>query len=338
MNKIGTPGLLRRKFLAAGAAALALTAGAAGMAPAACAAAWPSQPLRLIVPFGAGSSPDQMSRVIGEKLGKILGQNVIIVNRPGAGGNLGTFDIANAKPDGYTFGISITGPLVNNTLIYKKLPYNPATDLAPLTLAVHQPNVLVVPTASGITNMQGLLDALRKNPGKYNFPSPGVGTISQLAVELMLQHTNTQATHIAYSSSPDALTSLLAGNTQFAALPLSSVMAMIKDGKLRALAVTFPKRSPLLPDVPTLSESSVPGVEGSAWAGFVISSKVPADIRKKLSDALIQAIHDPAVSQKLTVMYMDPVGSTPAQFSDYMHQELNRWGPLIKKLGLAGSL
>ena len=337
MNKIGTSGL-RRKFLAAGVATLALAAGMAGTAPAAHAAAWPSQPLRLIVPFGAGSSPDQMSRVIGEKLGKILGQNVIIVNRPGAGGNLGTFDIANAKPDGYTFGISITGPLVNNTLIYKKLPYNPATDLAPLTLAVHQPNVLVVPATSGITDIQGLLDALKKNPGKYNFPSPGVGTISQLAVELMLQHTNTQATHIAYSSSPDALTSILAGNTQFAALPLSSVMALIKNGKLRALAVTFPKRSPLLPDVPTLKESGVPGVEGSAWAGFVISSKVPAGIRKKLSDALIQSIHDPAVSQKLTLMYMDPVGSTPAQFTQYMHEELDRWGPLIKKLGLEGSL
>lgn len=337
MTQTGISGLLRRKFLAAGVATLALVAGAAGTAPAARAAAWPNQPLRLIVPFGAGSSPDQMSRVIGQELGKILGQDVIVVNRPGAGGNLGTFDIANARPDGYTFGISITGPLVNNTLIYKKLPYNPATDLAPLTLAVQQPNVLVVPAASGITSMQGLLDALKKNPGKYNFPSPGVGTISQLAVELMLQHTHTRATHIAYSSSPDALTSLLAGNTQFAALPLSAVMALVKSGKLRALAVTFPKRSPLLPDVPTLSESGVPGVQGSAWAGFVISSKVPAAIRKKLSDALIQAIHDPAVSLKLTVMYMDPVGSTPAQFRDYMHQELNRWGPLIRKLGLAGS-
>ena len=155
--------------LAASAVALALAA----LAPmaAAQAQAWPSQPLKALVPFGPGSSPDQVARIVTEKAA-LLGQSIVVENKPGASGNIGTYAIANAKPDGYTFGVSITGPLVNNTLLFDKLPYAPATDLAPLTLAVHQPNVLVVPAGSGIANVGQLLDALKKNPDKYNFPRP----------------------------------------------------------------------------------------------------------------------------------------------------------------------
>lgn len=298
--------------------------------------AWPSQPLKAVVPFGPGSSPDQVARVVAEKASTILGQTIVIENKPGASGNIGTYAIANAKPDGYTFGVSITGPLVNNTLLFDKLPYAPATDLSPLTLAVHQPNVLVVPASAGIANVGQLLDALKKNPDKYNFPSTGAGTVSHLAVELMLQQIGGRATHVPYPSSPAALTSLLSGDTQFAALPPIAVMPMVKDGRLKALAVTSSKRSALLPDIPTLAEAGVSGIEGSAWIGFVVSSKVPADIQKKLSDALIQAIRDPEVAKRLQAQYMDPVGSTPAEFRAYMDDELKRWEPLIKKLGIKG--
>lgn len=308
---------------------------AAPIAAAQAADAWPSQPLKAIVPFGPGSSPDQVARVVGEKASAILGQTIVI-DKPGASGNIGTYAIANAKPDGYTFGVSITGPLVNNTLLFDKLPYAPATDLSPLTLAVHQPNVLVVPASAGIANVGQLLDALKKNPDKYNFPSPGAGTVSHLAVELLLQQIGARATHVPYPSSPAALTSLLSGDTQFAALPPIAVMPMVKDGRLKALAVTSSKRSALLPDIPTLAEVGVPGIEGSAWIGFVVSSKVPADIQKKLSDALIQAILDPEVAKRLQAQYMDPVGSTPAEFRAYMDEELKRWEPLIKKLGIKG--
>jgi tripartite-type tricarboxylate transporter receptor subunit TctC len=179
-------------------AAHALILGLAALAPlaAAQAQAWPAQPLKAIVPFGPGSSPDQVARIVGEKAGAILGQSIVIENKPGASGNIGTYAIANAKPDGYTFGVSITGPLVNNTLLFDKLPYAPATDLAPLTLAVHQPNVLVVPASAGIDNIGQLLEALKKNSDKYNFPSTGAGTVSHLAVELMLQQTGARATHV----------------------------------------------------------------------------------------------------------------------------------------------
>ncbi|KNY11730.1 ABC transporter substrate-binding protein [Achromobacter piechaudii] len=312
-------------------------AAAAPLTAAQAADAWPAQPLKAIVPFGPGSSPDQVARIVGEKASAILGQSIVIENKPGASGNIGTFAIANAKPDGYyTFGVSITGPLVNNTLLFDKLPYAPATDLSPLTLAVHQPNVLVVPASAGIANVGQLLEALKKNPDKYNFPSPGAGTVSHLAVELLLAQIGARATHVPYPSSPAALTSLLSGDTQFAALPPIAVMPMVKDGRLKALAVTSSKRSALLPDIPTLAEVGVPGIEGSAWIGFVVSSKVPAEIQKKLSDALIQAIRDPEVTKRLQAQFMDPVGSTPAEFRAYMDEELRRWEPIIKKLGIKG--
>ena len=297
-------------------------------------APWPNQPLKLIVPFGPGSSPDQVARIVGEKAGALLGQTIVVDNKPGASGNIGTNAIATSRPDGYTFGVSITGPLVNNTLLFDKLPYDPVKDLSPLSLAVHQPNVLVVRSDSGISSITQLLDMLRKDPGKANFPSPGAGTVSHLAVELMLKQIGSSATHVPYPSSPAALTSLLSGDTQFGALPPVAVMAMVKEGRLKALAVTSSKRSSLLPDIPTLAEVGVPGIEGSAWIGFVISSRTPPEIQKKLADALIEAMRDPGVQSRLRANFMDPVGSTPAEFRSYMDAELKRWSPLIRQLNL----
>lgn len=298
-------------------------------------ASWPAdKPLKLIVPFGPGSSPDQAARIISDKAGEILGQTIVVENRGGASGNIGTYAIARAPADGYTFGVSITGPLVNNTVLFESLPYDPVKDLAPLTLAVHQPNVLVVPAGSEIKSVPDLLAALRQNPDKFNYPSTGAGTVSHLSVELLLQQTGSQATHVPYASSPNALTSVIGGDTQFAALPPSAVMGMVGDGRLRALAVTSGKRSPLLPEIPTFAEKGVPDIEGSAWIGFVMPSGTPEDIRKKLSDALIQAIKDPGVVQKLATGYMEAVGSTPEEFRTYMQEDLNRWAPLIKKLGI----
>jgi len=314
-----------------------------GLAAAACllpamaqSQAWPAQPLKVIVPFGPGSSPDQVARVVGDKLGVLLGQAVVVENRPGASGNIGTNAIAKAVPDGYTFGVSITGPLVNNTVLFDSLPYDPAKDLSPLTLAVHQPNVLVVPASSGIGSVAQLLEALKKDSNRFNFPSTGAGTVSHLSVELMLQRIGASAVHAPYPSSPAALTSLLSGDTQFAALPPIAVMPMVRDGRLTALAVTSSKRSALLPDIPTLGEAGVPGIEGSAWIGFVAPAKVPAEIQKRLSDALIAALKDPDVARKLQAQYMEPAATTPQAFRRYMDDELQRWAPLIKKLGLKG--
>ncbi|MFA7680785.1 MAG: tripartite tricarboxylate transporter substrate binding protein, partial [Pigmentiphaga sp.] len=212
--------------------ALVLSLGALHGLAAAADANWPSKPIRVIVPFGPGSSPDVVARIVTDQASKSLGQTIVVENRPGASGNIGTQAIARAAPDGYTFGVSITGPMVNNTVLMKDLPYDPFTELAPLTLAVHQPNVIVVPKQSGITKVEELLKLLKDKPDQLNFPSPGAGTVSHLSVELMLQRVGSTAVHAPYPSSPAAMTSLISGDTQFAALPPIAVMPLVNDGRL----------------------------------------------------------------------------------------------------------
>lgn len=319
------------KKSAAVAMALGLTAAAAPVA----AESWPSKPLTLIVPFGPGSSPDTMARLIAEDASETLGQPIVVQNRPGASGNLGTNVIAKSKPDGYTFGVSITGPMVNNTVLYSDLPYDPKTDLDPLTLAVHQYNVLVVPADSPIQSFDQLIEALKDQNNDFNFPSTGAGTVSHLSVELLLERTNGNAVHVPYPSSPAAVSSLLAGDTDFSALPPVAVMPMIKDNRLRPLAAVAAERLSFLPDLPTINEQGIPGVEGSGWIGFVAPAGIPTEIRTQLSDALIQALKKPKVKEHLNNMYMEPVGNTSEEFAQYLDEEKNRWEPLIKRLNLS---
>lgn len=305
------------------------------LAAASAQAAWPDKPLTLIVPFGPGSSPDTMARVVAEDAGKTLQQSIVIQNRPGASGNLGTDQIAKAKPDGYTFGVSITGPMVNNTVIYKNLPYNPVTDLTPITLGVHQYNVLVVPATSSIKTLADLVVEMKKPDARLNFPSTGAGTVSHLAVELLLDRAGGKALHVPYKSSPDAVTSLLSGDTQFAALPPVAVMPMIQDGRLRPIAAVSAKRLAFLPNVPTVAEQGFPGVEGSGWIGFVAPAGIPDDVRTKLNAAITKALASPEVLQRLKTMNMEAAPSTPEAFGKYMGEELQRWSPLIKRLNLS---
>ncbi|NLY63894.1 MAG: tripartite tricarboxylate transporter substrate binding protein [Alcaligenaceae bacterium] len=295
---------------------------------------WPEHGLKLIVPFGAGSTPDQIARIVADHAAKTLEKPIVIENKAGAGGNIGTAAIANAKPDGYTFGISITGPLVNNQFIYKNLPYDPEKDLSPLTMAVTQPNIIVVKSDSGINTLQELIDKIKENPDKYNYATAGTGTGSHLSMELMLQAVDGIATAVPYPSSPNALNSLLAGDTQFTALAPIAVIPLAQEGRLKALAQTSAQRVSALPDIPTVSEAGAPGIEGSAWSGFIISSKVPQEIQDKLAAALVAALNDPEVSEKLKAQYMDPLPTTPAQFRDYLQEEKARWQPLIEKLDL----
>ena len=275
-----------------------------------------------------------MARVVAEEAGQTLKQSIVVQNKPGASGNLGTDLIAKAKPDGYTFGVSITGPLVNNTVIYKHLPYNPSTDLTPLTLAVHQYNVLVVPANSPIKSLADLVAEMKKPGAKLNFPSTGAGTVSHLAVELLLDRVGGKALHVPYKSSPDAVTSLISGDTSFAALPPVAVMPMIKDGRLRAIAAVSAKRLSFLPDTPTVAELGYPGVEGSGWIGFVAPAGIPADVKARLNAALTKALASPEVSQRLKTMYMEAAPTSPEAFGQYMTDELQRWAPLIKRLNL----
>ena len=322
----------RRTFLGAGLAPAlgALPAIVRAQAP----QGWPSKTVRIVVPFGPGSTPDILARLVADRLSQKLGQSFIVENRPGAGGNIGTLAVARAAPDGYTIGLSITGPLVNNTVLYSKLPYDPFKDLAPVTLAAVQPSVLAVSPSLGVNSAQELIALLRRNPGKYNYASLGAGTVAHLAMELVKVKSGTYIVHIPYPSSPAAVTSIIAGDTQMGTLPPAAVMPQVKAGKLKALAVTTATRSPLLPELPTFREVGIPDVEATAWLGFVVPAAVPAPLIERINRELVAALRDPAVVEKLRAQYMEPAPGTPKEFADFMQAELRRWTPVIRRAGV----
>ncbi|HEY4372608.1 MAG TPA: tripartite tricarboxylate transporter substrate binding protein [Burkholderiales bacterium] len=294
---------------------------------------YPNHAIRMIVPFAAGSTPDIFARIVGEKASQFLKAPVIIENRAGAGGNLGTDLVSKATPDGYTIGASITGPLVNNTVLYKKLPYDPFRDLAPITFGVNQPNVLAVSPSLGVNNMQELFALLKKNPGKYNYASIGAGSLSHLSMELIKDKTGTFIVHIPYTSSPAAVTSVIAGDTQMASLAPLAIMPQVAAGKLKALAISTTRRSPLLPNIPTFREAGILNVEATAWIGLVAPAHTPQPIIDQLNRAFVGALKDPATVEKLRAQYMEPNPGTPAEFAAFMRAELARWTPVIRRSG-----
>ncbi len=294
---------------------------------------YPSKPIRMLVPFGAGSTPDVFARTVSDHAARTLGQPIVMENRAGAGGNLATNLIAKAAPDGYTIGVSITGPLVNNTLIYDNLPYDPFKDLQPITFGVHQANVIAVSPSLGVSNLRELMDLLRRNPGKYNYASVGVGTLSQLSIEAIKALTNSFVVQVPYASSPAAVMSVLQGDTHILSLAPLAVMPQVQAGKLTAVAVSTARRLPQLPQLPTLREAGIP-LDGSAWIGIVGPAGMPAPVVAKLNQAFVAAMRDPAVLEKLRAQYMEPEPGTPEQFAAYMRAERAKWGPVIKRAGI----
>jgi tripartite-type tricarboxylate transporter receptor subunit TctC len=291
---------------------------------------WPTRPVKLIVPFGPGSTPDILARLVADKMGQSLKQSVIVENRAGAGGNIGTQAAAKAPADGYTIGVSITGPLVNNTVLYKKLGYDPFKEFAPITLAAIQPNVLAVSTTLGVNTVPELIALLKKNPGKYNFASVGNGTVAHLSMELIKNKSGTFIVHIPYPSSPAAVTSIIAGDTQIASLAPAAIMPQVAAGKLKALAVSTAERYPGL-NLPTFKEVGIPEVEATAWIGIVVPVAVPAAIQQRIHKEVVAALNDPSVKEKLRAQFMEPIGNSPKEFADFMQAELKRWAPIIQR-------
>lgn len=292
---------------------------------------WPTKTVKLVVPFGPGSTPDILARLVADKLGQNLKQSFIVENRAGAGGNIGTQNVARSSPDGYTIGVSITGPLVNNTVLYTKLGYDPFKDLAPITLAAIQPSVLSVPTSLGVNTVQELVTLLKKNPGKYNYASVGNGTVAHLAMELIKNKSGTYIVHIPYATSPAAVTSMIAGDTQMSALAPAAVIPQVAAGKLKALAVTTPERYPSLPNVPTFKEAGIANIEATAWIGIVVPAAVPVALQEKINREFVAALKDPSVADKLRNQYMEPVGNSQKEFAAFMQAELQRWTPIIQR-------
>ena len=317
------------KTLLACAALLAGAAFAQGSTP------WPNKPVKIVIPYAAGSSPDVIARIVGEKLGPRLGQPVVVENRPGAGGNNGTGQVAKTPGDGYTFLISTNGPLVYNTVLYPKLGYDPFTELRPVVLAGGQANVCAVRTDSGINTLQDLVKAMKAKPGGFNFSSTGVGSLSQLGVELLKVKTDTFAVHIPYASSPQAIMAILQGDVQFACVPAVAVMPQVKAGKLRTLAVSTAQRSQLTPDIPTMKEAGLPEIENLAWMALMAPASTPTDIVQRMNQEVNAVLAMPDVKEKLHAQFMEPIGGTVEQLQQFMQKERQVMTPVIKRTGIS---
>lgn len=292
---------------------------------------WPARPLHVIVAFAPGSTPDMVARLVSDRLAQRIGKPVIVENKPGAAGNIGTNAVAKAAPDGYTLGVTISGPLAANTLLFKKLPYNPQTDIAPVTIAATQPSVLVVTPGVDASDMPSLLATLRGSQGRFNYASMGTGSISHLTMAALASRSATDIVHVPYPGSGQAVASLLAGDTQMAVLPAASVMPHVRAGKLRALAVATAKRSAVLPELPTLLESGLQDIHGDAWMGFIAPAGTPAAIVARLQADISRIMRSDDMKHKLEVHLMEPVGGTSAEFRATLQSDLARWQPVIQQ-------
>ena len=291
---------------------------------------WPAKTVRIIVPFGPGSTPDIVARLVGEQLqAKYPNSAFVVENKPGASGNLGTDAVAKAAPDGTTLGVSIGGPLAINTLLFAKLPYDPAKDIAPVTQLVTMPSVLAVNPELGVNTVAELIDLLKKEPGKYNFGSIGNGSLSHLTMEAIAQKSGARLVHIPYPSSPAAMTALIRGDVHMAALPAISVTPQAYAGNAKILGVSLPKRSPFLPNIPTLKESGI-DVEADTWMGLIAPGGTPPALINAINKDVVEAIMSKASREKLATQLMEPVGNSPAAFRKVIEDEITRWAPIIK--------
>jgi len=296
----------------------------------ASAQSWPAKTVRIIVPFGPGSTPDTVARILTDGLGKKYPDSVFVVeNKSGASGNIGTNAVAKARPDGSTIGISIGGPLAINTLLFSKLPYDPGKDIAAVTQLITQASVLAVNPKLKVDSVAALVALLKAHPGEFNFASIGNGSLSQLAMEAIAIKAGAKLVHVAYSSSPHAITAVIRNDVQMACLPAISVTPYAKSGKVKMLAVSTAKRSAFLPDLPTLKESGI-DVEADAWMGLIAPGEMPKPMIDKINKDVVAIIKRPEIRKKLAALLMEPVGSTPAQFRALINGEIARWAPIIK--------
>jgi len=303
---------------------------------------FPSKPIRLVVPFPAGGATDNIARPLQSELLSTIKWNIVIDNKPGAGGNIGAEVVAKAAPDGYTWLMASVGTHGINLPLYTqgggKLPFDPIRDFTPITLVAELPNVLVLnpewAVKNNINSVNDLIAYAKANPGKVNMASSGNGTSIHMAGELFKSMTKTFMVHLPYKGSPPAVTDLMAGNVDIMFDNLPSSINYIRAGRLKALAVTSAKRSPAFPDLPTVAEAAnLPGYEATSWFGIVGPANMSPDILNKTSAELMKVINSPAVKDKYLAMGAEPVGNTPAQFSIYIKNEIAKWTKVVKDSG-----
>lgn len=313
---------------AAAALALALASSAA------LAQAYPSRPIRLIVPFPPGGSTDILARALGQKLSEAWGQQVIVDNRPGAGGSIGAEAAAKAPADGYTLLMAHIGTLAVNPALYPKLGYDAQKDFAPVSMVAIVPNVLVVHPSVPAKTVTELVDYARKNPGKLNYSSGGNGSAAHLAMEYFKLQTKTDIVHVPYKGTVPAVTDLIAGQVSLTMTGAPAVMPHAQSGKLRALGVSSASRLDAFPQVPTIAESGVPGFDATQWYGVVAPAGTPADVVKKLNAEIAAIMGSAEMKARLNTEGAIASVNTPAQFAAFIEAERRRWGAVVKAAGM----
>ena len=293
---------------------------------------WPTKPVRMIIAFPPGGPTDLVSRVLAQKLSEQLGQQVIVDNKPGAGGNIAAELAARAAPDGYTIFYN-TSAIVIGPALYGKVNYDTLKDFAPVLLTASVPMVLVINPQLPARSVKEFVDLAKTRSGALNYSSSGTGTITHLASAMMSTQTGIQTQHIPYKGSAPGLVDLASGQTQFMIDTINTVLPYVRDNRLRGLAVTSAKRSPLLPDLPTLAEAGISGFEAAAWQGIVVPTGTPNEIVQKLNAEVNKALMHPDIRSRLAAQGADILGGTPAEYAAYLRSEMPRWAKAVKDSG-----
>ena len=300
-------------------------------------AQWPTQrPIHLVVPFPAGSSPDLLARMLAAPLSKALAQSIVVENKPGAGGNIGTRAVARAAPDGYTLLYTINGPLVTAPTLYQKsLGYAPMKDLTPITLVASSPNILIAGPAFKGLSLDAFMRQARARPGSFNYGSVGLGSASQLAMELLKQRAHVEMVHIPYAGFPQVMTALLAGDIQAAFVVPAIAMSHIKAGRVQALGITSSQPFATLPGIPPLAELGYPGFEAISWNAILAPAGTPPEILLRLEQDLTRIISSTTIREQFSSQYFTAIGSSPEALLERMRNETAQWIPIISQLQIS---
>lgn len=310
---------------------LALTAGLIGLA--AAAQGYPNKAVRILVTIGPGSSADILARIVAEEMQRRLGQPFVVENRPGAGGNIAADAVAKSAPDGYTLLMSTISTHAINAALYPSMPFDPIKDFAHIALLAANPNALVVLPSAPVQSLKDILEMAAKKPQEVSYSSGGSGTSQHLAGELLASLAKVKLTHVPYKSTPESMTAVLSGQVTLSFVSVPVALAQVKAGKLKAIGVTSDKPLAWWRDMPTLASQGLPGFNISAWFGLSAPAGTPETIVQKLNAELQAVMALPAVREKLQAQGMDVLGSTPAQYTDYIRAETERWGRIVRESG-----